>query len=494
MIMKVLFLNPPFLPRFSRSQRSPAVTKSGTIYYPMWLALAAGLLEKFGFDVHVLDAPAEKKDMAQVATFTRNVNPNLVVVDTSTPSIYHDITVAGHIKDLYPKAFVTLVGTHVSALPEGSLAIDERIDGIARREYDYTILDLARLLAGAGKWREQLKGVEGLSFRIDGNIIHNPDRPFIEDLDEIPFASRIYKRHLKVENYFYASLKYPVVAIMSGRGCPYGCSFCVYPQVFTGRKYRFRSPENVVEELLFIEKELPQVKEVFFEDDTLTAKKSRLRELCEEIIRRGLRITWSTNSRADIDYESLNMMKRAGCRLLCVGFESGDQDLLGRMEKRLRIAQSKEFMRNARRAGVLVHGCFLFGCPGETKQTMRKTLDLALELRPYTAQFFPIMVYPGTEAYSYFREKGYLTTEDYSQWLTEEGFHNSVVSTENISARELVLFCDYARRKFYLHPKYVLFTLRHLAVHPGEMKRFSKAFGAFHRVLFRGSFANNEGG
>lgn len=489
--MKVLFLNPPFLPKFSRSQRSPAVTKSGTIYYPMWLALATGVLEKHGFDACLLDAPAEDKSTIQVTNFVSDVRPNLVVVDTSTPSIYNDVEVAGQIKKTCPETFIVLVGTHVSALPEETLRLDDRVDAVARREYDYTILDLANIIKDQGlRIREKdLKDIKGLSYRADGKIHHNPDREYVRNLDEIPFASEIYKRHLKVENYFYASIKYPVIAIMSGRGCPYGCSFCVYPQVFTGRKYRFRSVENVVEELMFIKRELPHVKEVFFEDDTLTANRSRLRRLCEGIINKGLEITWSTNSRADVDYESLRIMKRAGCRLLCVGFESGDQNLLGRMDKRLRIAQTEEFMQNARKVGLLIHGCFLFGCPGETKETMKKTLDLALKIKPYTAQFFPIMVYPGTEAYSHFREKGYLTTEDYTQWLTREGLHKSVVSTKNINAKELVGFCDHARRRFYLHPRYILFTLKHLAIHPGEIKRFVKALGAFYHILFRGSFA-----
>ena len=191
--MKVLLLNPPFLKKFSRPQRSPAVTKSGTLYFPLWLAYAAGVLSENGFEVDFVDAPADDYSLDDVIEKTRKVQPSLIVLDTSTPSIYNDVAVAGQLKEICPSSFVTLVGTHVSALPDETLNIDKRIDAVARYEYDYTLLDLAKTLESQGN----LRSVSGLSFREGNGITHNPARAYIENLDELPFVSKVYKNFLK---------------------------------------------------------------------------------------------------------------------------------------------------------------------------------------------------------------------------------------------------------------------------------------------------------
>ncbi|MEA1958778.1 MAG: cobalamin-dependent protein, partial [Chloroflexota bacterium] len=242
-------LNPPFHPQYSRSQRSPAVIKSGVMYYPIWLAYATGVLEQNGFDVRLVDAPATGRDLPNVLNQVENLSPRLVVIDTSTPSIYNDVEVAEAIKHRVPEAFILLVGPHVSALSEDSLQLSPAVDGVARGEYDYTVRDLAQALDGA----DDLQGILGLSYRDNsGAIVHNADRPFIKDLDALPFVSRIYKRHLDVENYFYSITRYPEVAIMTGRGCPYRCNYCVWPQTLTGHTYRKRSVTDIANEFEFI--------------------------------------------------------------------------------------------------------------------------------------------------------------------------------------------------------------------------------------------------
>lgn len=489
--MNILMLNPPFLHHFSREQRSPAVTKSGTFYYPMWLCYSAGVLEDNGHDVILIDAPADDSDNMGIMPRIKEFSPELIVVDTSTPTIYNDIDVAVSLKKIIPSSFVVLVGPHVSALPEESLRIDENIDAVARREYDYTIRDLAYALEN----HKDLNSVLGLSFRADGKIIHNPDRPLPENLDEIPFVARAYKRHLDIRDYFYGHSRYPIVTIVMGRGCPYRCVYCVYPQTFGGKKYRYRSARNVVDEMEFIIREFPDVKEIMFEDDTLTANKRKCRELCEEIIRRKLKILWSANSRADVDTDTLRIMKTAGCRLLCVGIESGVQNVLDQMKKNLKVDRIREFMRNAKKAGILVHGCFLLGTPGETRETLRITLDFAKELGPDTAQFFPIMVYPGTEAYDWAEQNGYLSTTDFSKWLTPDGLHYCVVSRPGLTNTELVNFCDNARREFYLRPAYIVYRIKRLFLHPGEdFPRLLKMIGTFWRYLVWGSVRKVEKG
>lgn len=484
--MNVLLLNPPFIGRFSREQRSPAVTKSGTLYYPMWLCYAAGVLEEEGFRVKLIDAPASGTCVDDVLRVSKEFDPGFVVVDTSTPSIGNDFRVAQQMKKLLPECTTILVGPHVSACPEETLSLDEGVDMVARREYEYTILEVAQALRD----NKTPYGSAGISYRVDGDVRHNPDRALVDDLDSIPFVSRSYRKHLKIEDYFYAHSQHPIVTTISGRGCPHRCVYCVYPQTFSSRKYRKRSVGNIVDEIEYILKEFPQAKEVMFEDDTLTVGKNRCQAFCEEVLSRGIRFTWSANSRCDVDYETLKHMKRAGCRLLCVGIESGDQSVLDRMHKHLTLERTREFVSDTKRAGILVHGCFMVGNPGDTRETMEKTLDFATELNPDTAQFFPIMVYPGTEAYEWAKSEGYLSAKEYSEWLTEDGLHNCVVDFPELSSKEMVEFCDRARREFYMRPRYIAGKLVQAMKDPREGRRIMKSGKTFAKYLLRGTFGS----
>lgn len=481
--MNILMLNPPYFPNYSRSQRSPAVIKSGVMYYPIWLSYATGVLEKNGYHVRLIDAPAEHFDLDYILKLCQEFCPQLIVIDTSTPSIYNDIHVAEALKDLLKDVFVLLVGPHVTALPEESLKISLSINAVARGEYDYTVLDTAKAVENGS----DLNAILGLTYSLSGEIFHNPDRPLIQDLDALPFVSEVYKRHLKVENYFYSITQYPEVAIITGRGCPYQCTYCVWPQTITGHGYRKRSIENVAAEFEYIQRELPQVKEIFIEDDTLTVDQRRSIALSQELMRRGNRLPFTANSRADITYETLKSLHQAGLRLVCVGFESGDQEVLDNIKKKIKVEQFFRFREAAQRADVLIHGCFMAGNPGETHQTLQKTLDLAKKLNPDTAQFFPIMVYPGTEAYEWAKNNRYMQSEDFSQWLTDQGLHRTIVENPGLSAKDIVDWCDQARRSFYLRPKFILDKVVEIIHHPREIGRLLKAFRTFLPYLFRTS-------
>ena len=449
--MKILLLNPPFFEKFSRPQRSPAVTKSGTLYFPLWLAYCAGVLEKEGFEVSLIDAPARGFNLEDVIRFAQNLRPGLIVLDTSTPSILNDVRVAEKLKSLLPQSFVVLVGTHVSALPEEIMMKSESIDGIARREYESTIRDLAHVLVNNDSplpRRGELENIKGLFFRFNGELIHNPDRPYIANLDELPWVSRVYRKHLNIRDYFNPNALYPMVTLVTSRGCPFRCTFCVYPQTLTGRRYRFRSIEDVVDEMEFVAREFPEARSIFFEDDTLTANKKRCLGFADAILERGIKISWTANSRVDLDLETMMRVKAAGCRELCVGFESGDQDVLA---------------------------------------SINKTIELAMKLCPDTVQFYPVMVYPGTEAYEEYQEKGWITVRDYDQWLTKEGLHNCVVRNETLSSAELVRLCDLARKRFYLRPRYIAYKSLQMLTRPTEIIRTVKAARTFYRHLLFGS-------
>jgi len=407
----------------------------------------------------------------------------LTVIDTSTHSIYNDIEVAEKIKSVID-TFVILVGTHVSALPEKTLKISKKIDAVARMEYDYTIKDLAYAI----KNKKDLKSVLGISYRKGNKIYHNPNRPFIENLDELPFVSEVYKNYLDIKDYFFGAAEYPMVMIFTGRGCPNKCFFCVYPQVFYGRRYRLRSAENVVKEFEYIVKNFPDVKEIGIEDDTFTADLPRARKICKLLIEKGInkKIKWWANTRVNLDLKTMKLMKRAGCRLIIAGYESGVQKLLNNMHKGITIGQSMKYAENSKKADLLVHGCFMVGFPGETKETMRQTIEFAKKLNPDTAQFFPLMVYPGTEAYEWANKKGYLLTENYSKWLDQEGRHRTVISLPGLTNKDLFDACNQARKEFYMRKKYILYKLKQCILHPSEAKRTLKSGKTFFKYALRG--------
>ena len=477
--MRVVTLNPPFLPHFSRAQRSPAVTKGGTLYYPFWLAYTTGVLEKEGFDVKLIDAPAQTYDIKQTLALVEEFKPKLVVIETSTPSIYNDIKIAESIKDVLDGAFIVLVGTHPSALPEETLKVSAKIDAVARGEYEYTVRDLARALANGG----DLESVDGISLRRENKFVHNKPRSLIEDLDSLPFVSEVYKRHLNPRDYYFAAADYPMVMIITGRGCPSKCFFCVYPQTLHSRQYRVRSPENVVREFEYIAENLPQVKEIGIEDDTFTANRRHVREICDLLIEKKLNIKWYANVRADLDSEIMEKMKLAGCRLLIVGFESGNQEILQNMHKGLSITKMREFAKAASKVGLLLHGCIMIGNPGETKETMCESFELAKELKCDSMQFYPLFVYPGTEAYDWAAAKGFLKTTDYSQWVTKNGSHNALLNLPDLSAEEITQFCEKAYKDYHLRPKYILYKMKQAIIHPDEGKRTIRSAMRYFKYL-----------
>lgn len=440
--MRIFVLNPSYGKNFVRSARWAARSRGRVQRHPDYLAIATAVLENDGHEVKLLDAAALNVDFDKTIEIAREFKPDLSVVHTTTPSIYNDIKHAEMLKNL--GSTTVLIGPHASALPIETMQISEKIDYIARGEYDYTLRDIAN--------ERDPADILGITYRDKGEIISNRDRPLIENLDELPFPAW---HHIDVHDYFDAGKLYPFITLISGRGCPNNCSFCVLPQVMYGKKYRLRSAKKVVDEIEYDLELFPDLKEIMFEDDTLTVNRKRLIEICDKIIDKGLNecISWSANARADLnDSELLKLMKEAGCRMLVVGFEFGDQKILDNVNKRLTIEQMKEFARLTKKVGIRVHGCFMIGGPGETKETAEKTIKLAKKLKPDTLQFSALTPYPGTKFYEWCKENGYITAKDWTEWV-DAGEQSTVIEYPNLSRKEIINLVDKGLyENFYLRP------------------------------------------
>jgi len=483
--MKVLFLNPPFHAMFSRESRSPSVTKSSTLYWPMFLAYTAGFTEADGNEILLLDSPAMDLNLEQTLEKSAAFAPELAVVNTSTPSILNDLEVVKSLKEKL-QCPIAIMGTHSTAEPVESLEMQPALDYAVIGEADGVVRSLVRFLRGDGAHNPA--EIAGIAWRDPSDkIIRNPDAQKLENLDEIPWVSKVYREHLYscYKRYFYGANLNPLIVILSGRGCPHRCTYCVIPQTITGHVYRKRSPKDVVDELEYIKNNFEELGEVFFEDDTFTADPRHTRAICEEILRRNLKITWSGNARADVQEDLLRLMKKAGCRELCVGYESASAEVLKSVKKGLKQEKQEIFAKSARRAGILIHGCFMVGNPSDTRETLENTLKLAKKLGPNTAQFYPIMAYPGTEAYKEALDTGSLASKDYGQWLDKDGFHRTTIVRGDLTSQDLVDFCDRARREFYLRPGYILKQGTMALFNPKERYRVARGFSTLVKHLFR---------
>lgn len=466
--MRVYMLNPPYFPHFGREMRWQDTGRGGTLYYPIWLSYATGLFELEGHKVRLADAPAWDWSTDDTLEDLRKFNPDMVVVGTSFTSVNNDLSVCSRIKSEFDVP-VVIVGPPTSQFADKML---DYVDIVARYEYDFTLTELAEKMGEGG----DIHDVLGISFRQDGRVVHNPDRPWStsKQLDELPFVSEVYKKHLNVYDYFLNYSLFPMVQIFTGRGCPYQCTFCSWPQNFMGRKYRVRSVENILDELEWIEENLPKVKEVFFEDDTFTVSKRRVLEFCRGYKERGLETSWSCNARVDtLDLETMKEMRKANCRFLIVGFESADDSILRHIKKGFTVEQSREFAKNVKRAGLLLHADFIIGLPGETKETIERMRMLIKEIKPEQLQVSVSSPFPGTELYEWCKERGYLLTDDPNEYLDGHGHQKAIISYPELSNEEMVEEVDRILREYYVSLGYVPLALRQVLRRHGfeEMKR-----------------------
>src|SRR6266699_6706533 len=383
-VMKTLLLNPPSFEKFDggASSRWPATREIESYWYPVWLSYPAGMLP----GSRLLDASPHGVSPEQTVEIARTYD--FVVLFTSTVGFSNDIALVRMMKNAKPDLKVAFVGPHVQVKPESLLSSPE-IDFIVSGEFDHAVGEFAE-----GKPLSQIAGV---GYRQNGGIRLNPSRPQLqtEDLDKLPFATEIYKRDLIIENYNVPFLLHPYVSFYTSRGCPALCTFCLWPQTISGHAWRTRSPENVATEVKRAWEMFPNLEEIFFDDDTFAWAKNRTIAVCEKL--KPLKSTWSCTSRVHTDYETLKAMKEAGCRLLIVGFESGDPQILKNIKKGATVEQALDFQRDCHKLGLVVHGDCILGLPGESRESIRNTIEFAKQLDCETIQVSIAHAFPGTE-------------------------------------------------------------------------------------------------
>lgn len=444
--MRTLLLNPPSYGGFDggAGSRYQARREIRSFWYPTWLAYPAGLIP----ESRLIDAPPADMSVEDVIREARGYD--LIVINTSTPTIINDVRIADLLKEHYDGLKIGLVGPHTIVLPEDTLKRSKAIDFVTTGEFDFAVAEIAK--------GTPLDRVAGIAYRENGNVKRTPDRPPLQDLDSLPFVTDVYARDLVIEQYYNGYLKHPYVSFYTGRGCRARCTYCLWPQTISGHVYRVRSTEKVYDEMVNAKRLFPQAKEFFLDDATFTDNPSRAMEIAGRF--KGLGITWSCNARPNVAKDTLRVLKESGLRLLTVGFESGNQQILNNIKKGTRLDQIREFVKATKELGILVHGAFILGLPGETSETIEQTMRFALEMDPYSIQVSLVAPYPGTALYAQALHEGWLTGEE--DKLVSNGIQNSTISYSSISSEELFGQVERFYRRFYMRPRPVLRILKEM--------------------------------
>jgi hopanoid biosynthesis associated radical SAM protein HpnJ len=456
-MMRTLFLHPPSFDGFDggAGSRYQAKREIRSFWYPTWLAQPAALVP----DSRLIDAPPAKLKLADLLPIAAGYE--LAVLHTSTPSFASDVRVVEALKEANPGLQIGMVGAKVAVEPEDSLRASSAIDFVAREEFDFTIKEVA-----AGR---PLTAIDGLSFRSpNGGITHNADRPILEDMDRLPFVTEVYKRDLRVEDYFIGYLKHPYISLYTGRGCRSKCTFCLWPQTVGGHRYRVRSVGHVVEEICLAKSYFPQVKEFFFDDDTFTDDRPRAEAIARELGK--LSVTWSCNAKANVPRETLEIMRDNGLRLLLVGYENGNQQILNNIKKGMRIDIARRFTKDCHELGITIHGTFILGLPGETKETIEETIRFAAEINPHTIQVSLAAPYPGTYLHRQAVENGWLDI-GHAELIDDRGVQIAPLHYPHLSHTEIFDSLETFYKRFYFRRKKIASLVAEMVKSPQMMRR-----------------------
>lgn len=455
--MKVVIVNPPWMidGRYGvrATSRWPHLRNDKILVFPLYHAYAAAILEKNNIEVGAIDAVDQELTIEKFVEKVGEFSPDYIFLETSYPSYNIDKKTIGKLKKQV-NAKIGIFGPDATARGEFLMKDCKEIDFVIVGEWDYTITEIS-----SGK---DAKKIKGIYYRDGEKIKKTEKRNLIANLDELPFPAR----HLYPINSYQEPINYrPQFLISTSRGCPFGCSFCVYPQTISGIGFRKRSVKNVINEIEFlIEKYGARV--INIEDDTFTVDVKRVEEICNEIIKRKIKIFWQCYSSVNIqDFAMYKKMKKAGCEMVRFGVESASFAAQKHAHKNLSVEKIKNGFSLAKKAGLKTFGTFTFGLPGETKESINETIKLAIELNPYAVQFSYIVAYPGTILYEEAKKNNWLIKENQNGL---GGCINPAILPEGLEIEELGGVVQRAYKKFYLRPKYILKQM-------SEIKNFQDA-------------------
>ena len=435
--VKIALVNPPLLPGVARHPTG----------VPIGLAYLAAVAEKSGHLVKVVDCLPSDMDYNEMKREVASFEPDIIGITSMTVTFPSALQAAHVLRESCPAALTVLGGPHATFMDVNTLSETADVDVVVRREGEETFLELADCVAEEKKFDE----VAGITFRKKGKIVQTPDRPFIQNLDELPYPAY---HLLPIEEYRPGKSIFgkKILPIITSRGCPFQCSFCVTSRM-VGKKFRARSPKSVVDELEWLKNEHGADAFCFY-DDALTLDRKRILEICEKIKKRKIKVPWDCQSRTDnVSREIFVKMADSGCQLVSFGVESGSMKLLKAMGKGTTVEQNENAIRWAKEAGLLVATSLVIGYPGETVETLQETLDFIDRVRPDVVYLCTAAPYPGTELFDLVKELGWKMSEDWSRYDTVDfAFENPSLPNEYV--RKI-------RKEFYDKFYSPLYMLRH---------------------------------
>ncbi len=419
----------------------------GTQMPPLNLLYTATILKNEGHKVEFIDAGIDYQRYKEIESRAKDIDAIITLL--STNSFKNDLETLNILKQINPDVINIVFGSHPTFMPKYCLE-DESVDIIIRREPEFIIKDLINALEKNKNWKE----VKGIGYRERGDIILNEYYPFIENLDELPIPDRSFLP--KDKDYFNPIVKrMPYTTMQTSRGCPARCNFCTVPS-FYGKQIRYRSADKVIDEIIML-KEMGY-REIFFRDETFTVYKERNKKICQYLIDNKIGISWICNARVNtVDKEMIKTMKRAGCHMIKFGVESGNQNILNNIKKDITLGQTQKAFKICKEAGVDTHAHIMLGCPGETIQTIKNTIQFVKKIDPTTASFGIHTPYPGTELFEKvvnLHPEIKDGSEAGMEKLHIKGFFN-----ENFTGLEkdkLEQYVKKAYRAFYFRPNYIL--------------------------------------
>jgi len=470
--MRILFINPPYT-------NLGGIADSAGHMMPLSFGYLAAYARARVPDLEfsILDAEASGATFDDVRAWVLEFAPDVVGITAPTPALNHVFRLARIAKECRPQTTVVLGGVHATVMPESTISDCDAVDVLVIGEGEETFCELLTALRDqAGRFDD----IAGLCFRQEGKPVRTPARSHITPLDSIPYPARdLYDLPLYKSAPTKKVSDEDATPILTSRGCPYDCIHCPSETIWQ-RAIRYRSTEDVLGEIEQCVHEFGLGEFNFF-DDTFTINRKRVLDICQEISRRRLGISWIAFSRVNtIDDELVEHMQRAGCKKISFGLESGDQQILDRMRKKQTLDQCRQAVATVRRHGIPVHASFMLGNVGETAASIRRTIDFAKSLDLDNATFFITTPFPGTELYEIARDLGNITPE--TRWESFAPLTNAapILVQDNLTAEELIYWQKRAFREFYLRARYVFKKVKLLASRDGIKTLFEGM-----RVLLR---------